>query len=220
VRRIMSIAAHPDDEMLGCGGTLALFTEKGNLVKSVILGEGMLSRKDPQTTLSSLQNDARNANRALGIHNVVFYELPDNAFDTVSLLSIVQILEKEILLFKPDIVFTHYGNDLNIDHRRTFEAVMTACRPQPGFINPDIYSFFIPSSTDWIDGVAFPPFSPNFYVDISTTIERKLSALSKYETEMKEYPHSRSIEALRVFSKYWGAVSVGSMPISSSSYGA
>jgi len=190
--------------MLGCGGILALSTDRGNLVKSVILGEGMLSRNNPPASLSSLQDDARKANLVLGVSEVTFYELPDNAFDTVSLLSITQIVEKEINSFSPDVVFTHYGNDLNIDHRRTFEAVMTACRPQPGFRNPDIYSFFISSSTDWIDGNIFHPFSPNYFIDITSTIDRKLEALSFYKTEMKEFPHSRSLEALRIFSKYWG----------------
>ncbi len=204
LKRILSIAAHPDDEMLGCGGTLALAASKGDKVRSVILGQGLLSRKHPETSLNTLQEDSRKANRILGVDSTGFYELPDNAFDTVSLLSIVQIVEQEISSYSPDIIFTHYGHDLNVDHRRTFEAVLTACRPQPGFKNPDIYSFFVSSSTDWIDGNLFLSYAPNVYVDISATIERKLEALSYYRSEMKEYPHSRSIEALRIFSKYWG----------------
>lgn len=122
LKRILSIAAHPDDEMLGCGGTLALAASKGDKVRSVILGQGLLSRKHPETSLNTLQEDSRKANRILGVDSTGFYELPDNAFDTVSLLSIVQIVEQEISSYSPDIIFTHYGHDLNVDHRRTFEV--------------------------------------------------------------------------------------------------
>lgn len=204
MKKILLVAAHPDDELLGCGGTIAKAVKMGDQIKTVILGEGMLSRKHATDSLTKLRDDSKKANHILGVDSVTFYQLPDNAFDTIPLLSIVRIVEREVEEFTPEVIFTHYGHDLNIDHRRTFEAVLTACRPQPKLRYPDIYSFFIASSTDWIDGTAFPSFAPNVYFDISDTINQKLDALACYVTKMKEFPHSRSLESLRIFSQYWG----------------
>jgi len=204
VKRILVVSAHPDDEMLGCGGTLAKEIRRGSIVEILILGQGMMARNSSESDLEKLRKDSLKANEFLGVNRVEFHDFPDNAFDTVRFLDIVRVVERKIKEFSPDIVLTHHGDDLNVDHRLTFEAVLTACRPMPDFKHPDIYTFFIPSSTDWIDGSHFKSFSPNLYVDISDTIELKLRALEFYETEMREYPHSRSVESLRIFSKYWG----------------
>lgn len=203
---MLVIAAHPDDELLGCAGTVAkLINESGYVGRSVILSRGMLSRgREFEGHIEKLKEDSKKANEVIGINEIAFYDFPDNAFDSVPLLEIVKVVEKEIFEYKPNIVFTHYGNDLNIDHRRTFEAVLTACRPQPSFFNSDIYSFFVPSSTDWIDGDILRDFSPNVFVDIEDYIDLKIKALSYYETEMRDYPHSRSLEAVKIFSMYWG----------------
>ena len=206
MKKLLIIAAHPDDEILGCGATVAKMIDQGWEAKSVILGQGMVSRgvEDEERALKQLREDARRANHELGIADVAFYDFPDNAFDRVPLLEIIKVVEKEVSNYKPDIIFTHFGGDLNIDHRRTFEAVLTATRPQPSFFNPTIYSFFIPSSTDWVDGFILKSFMPNIYFDVEGYIEKKLNALKCYTTEMRNYPHSRSIESLRIFSKYWG----------------
>lgn len=203
--KIMVVAAHPDDEILGCGGIIAKMIAEGAEVRSVILGEGALSRdEDDLSSVESLKQDARSANEVLGVKDLVFYNFPDNAFDSVRLLDIVRAVEKEIAGFAPDVIFTHYANDLNIDHRKTYEAVMTSCRPQNGKEVPEIYSFFIPSSTDWADNTGGTGFVPNVYHDISDYIDVKLRALAYYKSEMRDYPHSRSIEALKIFSQYWG----------------
>jgi len=204
MKKIMVIAAHPDDEMLGCGGTLIKHSKKGDLIKTLILGQGMLSRGEDESILNQLRADSKKANDIIGVNDLKFFDFPDNAFDSVPLLNIIKVVEKEIDDYEPDIIYTHFSNDLNIDHRRTFEAVMTACRPQPAFKNPDIYSFFIQSSTDWISSTEATQFVPNVFVDVEDEIEQKIEALKTYQTEMKEYPHSRSLESIRVFSQYWG----------------
>ena len=203
--KIVVIAAHPDDELLGCGGTLIKHSKKkGDYIKTLILGQGMLSRGEDESVLTHLRADAKKANDIIGVNELKFFEFPDNAFDSVPLLKIIKVVENEIDDYQPDIIYTHFSHDLNIDHRRTFEAVMTACRPQPGFKNPDIYSFYIQSSTDWISSTEATQFVPNVFVDVENEIERKIEALAAYQTEMREYPHSRSLESIRVFSRYWG----------------
>src|SRR6056297_1875152 len=130
MKKIMVIDAHPDDEMLGCGGTLIQYSKKGDYIKTLILGQGMLSRGEDESILKQLRADSKKANDIIGVNELKFFDFPDNAFDSVPLLKII---------------YTHFSNDLNIDHRRTFEGVMTACRTRPEIKNPDVYSFYIQS---------------------------------------------------------------------------
>ena len=208
MNKILIIAAHPDDELLGAGATVCRWIEEGAAAKSLILATGLLSR-DPKhdttsTPLEALRSDAQAANAHLGIQEIEFLDFPDNAMDRMPLLEVVKAVEKEIASYRPTIILTHFSQDLNIDHRITFQAVMTACRPQNGRDHPEIYSFFIPSSTDWIDPQTHPSFCPNLYVDVKTTIQKKIKALSHYTTEMKPYPHSRSLGAVLNHAQYWG----------------
>ncbi len=208
MNKILIIAAHPDDELLGAGATVCRWIEEGAIAKSLILSTGLLSREQPQGSddcpLESLRSDAQAANKSLGIGEIQFLGFPDNAMDRLPLLEVIKAVEKEIASFKPTIIMTHFSQDLNIDHRITFQAVMTSCRPQNGMDHPDIYSFFIPSSTDWFEPQAQPSFSPNVYVDVKTTIEKKIKALAHYTSEMKPYPHSRSLGSVINHAKYWG----------------
>jgi LmbE family N-acetylglucosaminyl deacetylase len=205
-KTILIIAAHPDDELLGCAGTVRKYIKRGYKTVSVILGEGMRSRgKITDSSLKKLKADACNANKKVGIDKVCFESLPDNQFDSVPLLKIIKIVEKYFAQYSPDIIFTHFAHDLNVDHRLTFQAVMTACRPQPGFKHPDIYSFEVPSSTDYNEIDIQNVFVPNTYIDINEEIDLKLSALALYKTEMKEYPHSRSIEGIKIMAQSRGA---------------
>jgi LmbE family N-acetylglucosaminyl deacetylase len=204
MKKIMVIAAHPDDELLGCGGTLIKHSKNGDHIKTLILGQGMLSRGEDESILIKLRADAKRANDIVGVNELKFFDFPDNAFDSIPLLNIIKTVEKEIDEYEPDIIYTHFSNDLNVDHRRTFEAVMTATRPQPGMKNPEIYSFCIQSSTDWISSNESVQFIPSVFVDVEKEIEQKLLALEAYETEMKDYPHSRSLKSVEIFSQYWG----------------
>ena len=205
MNNFLIVAAHPDDELMGCGGTTARLVKQGMTGHCLILSRGMLGRgEEYKSDIEELLDQSRKANNILGISDVNFLDFPDNQFDSVPLLSIIQEVEKEINRIKPDMIFTHYSDDLNIDHRITFQSVLTSCRPQPGFFNPDIYSFFCPSSTDWVDGLHLKSFHPNSFFNIKDTIDQKLQAVGKYELEMRPYPHSRSIESVKIFSEYWG----------------
>lgn len=204
-RKILIIAAHPDDEILGCGGTIAKLSN-ANKVFALILGEGVRSRnlEDSEEKINLLRNQSMSAQKLLGIKHSLFENLPDNSFDSLPLLEITQTVEKYVFNIVPDIIFTHHHADLNIDHRLTFQAVLTACRPQPKFHHPDIYSFEIPSSTEWQVYTANTTFMPNIFIDIMDSIDKKLDALKYFKSEMEEYPHSRSLKGVEIMAQNWG----------------
>ncbi|MDD5523580.1 MAG: PIG-L family deacetylase [Kiritimatiellae bacterium] len=198
---VLVVGAHPDDEVLGCGGTIAKHAQNGDVVTALILAEGITSRGTDEG-LSELKIAGRKANKILG-SNATFCNLPDNRMDSVDLLDIVQIVEEYIV--GVDVVYTHCAGDLNIDHRLTFEAVKTACRPLPGATIKKILSFEIPSSTEWGGG-----FIPDYFVDITQTMNIKMEALKAYSSEMRKWPHPRSIEGVLCLNKWRGAtVGVG-----------
>jgi len=206
-KTILIVAAHPDDEVLGCGGTIARLIKEGFEVYTLILGEGITSRDDMrdrkrrEEEITELKGEAKEANKILGVKEVFFYDFPDNRFDTVPFLDIVKVIEKVKNSINPEIIFTHYEMDLNIDHQITYRAVITATRPLKEETVKEIYSFEIPSSTEW----RYPlNFSPDVFFDISTTIDIKIKALEKYKTELKKYPHSRSLEGVKLIAKNWG----------------
>ena len=207
MRKVLSILAHPDDEVLGCGGTIARLSKKGNEIYVLILGEGITSRddiRDKQKRKSetlALRRQAEEANKLLGIKKIFFYDFPDNRFDTIPFLDIVKVIEKIKNQIKPEIIFTHYEKDLNIDHQITYKAVITATRPLEKENVKEIYSFEIPSSTEW----SYPlSFSPNMFYDISETIDVKIKALKEYKSELKKYPYPRSLEGVELTAKNWG----------------
>jgi LmbE family N-acetylglucosaminyl deacetylase len=207
---ILIVAAHPDDELLGAGGTIPVLARQ-NDVHIAILGEGISSRynqrqKAKRKELQKLQQCARYAAKILGAKSVMFGGLPDNRFDEVALLDIIKQIEKWVDEFKPHIIYTHHAGDLNIDHMITFRAVLTATRPLRGCPVKEIYAFEIPSSTEWAFTQFEPPFTPNVFVDISTTIETKIQAMQAYESERREFPHPRSPEAIRTIAQRWGIV--------------
>tara|TARA_B100001057_G_scaffold489036_1_gene574531 strand:- start:4075 stop:4764 length:690 start_codon:yes stop_codon:yes gene_type:complete len=200
-KRILVVASHPDDEILGCGGTIAKLSRSGNIVKTIILTKGISSRFDSNKNeiiklQDKLNKSSKAANRVIGVKNLKFFDLPDNQFDNKSLLSLTKVIEKEIKNFKPNIIFTHFINDLNIDHQYTSRAVLTAARPQTKNSVDEILFFEINSSTDYQINSNGLQFMPNYFVDISKTVKLKKKALEIYKSEMKKYPHSRSVKAI------------------------
>jgi LmbE family N-acetylglucosaminyl deacetylase len=201
---VLVVAAHPDDELLGLGGTLIKRTQAGDEVFCLILGEGILSRKgSKRRDVQLLKQDSRNSGKILGFKKMFFSNFPDNKFDSVNLLMIVKEIEKYIENIDPDIIYTHYENDLNIDHRLTFTAVMTACRPCNKNGPNEIYTFETPSSTEW-QSKQIAQFSPNVYIDIENFIDKKIEALKKYKSEIKNYPHPRSVQGIKILAAYRG----------------
>lgn len=208
--KILVIAAHPDDEVLGCGGTIAKLAKQGNDVHVLILGEGVTSRDDKRNRagrvedIQQLKRQAEKAHRLLGIKKTFLYDFPDNRFDTVSLLDIVKTIEKVKKGTMPEIVFTHHRGDLNIDHQITFKAVLTAFRPVKGERVRGIYSFEVPSSTEWNAPSLSDYFMPNYFSDISKTLAQKIRAVKEYKSEIRAFPHPRSVESVQVYAKRWG----------------
>ena len=177
----------------------------------MILGEGVTSRDISNDKkigeLSKLKNEMFAANKILGTKEVFTEDLPDNKFDTVPLLDIIKIIEAYIRKINPEVVYTHHRGDLNIDHRITFDAVLTACRPVEGNPVKRILSFEVPSSTEWNIQNASTNFISNTYEDISETINQKTEAMSAYQNEIRLSPHPRSIEKIRSLAETRGAAS-------------
>ena len=206
-KRILIVASHPDDEILGCGATVVKLIKSGYEAHVLILGEGITSRDEKrmpdqrQAELTDLKQHVHKANKMIGAKDVILKDLPDNRFDSLPLLDVVKIVEKVKNDKKPDIIFTHYQNDLNIDHQITYRAVITAARPVWGETVKEIYSFEVASSTEWNYPLMF---SPDVFFDVSETLDIKLKALKEYKVEMKDARHPRSIEGVELQAKLWG----------------
>lgn len=196
--KVLVVAAHPDDEVLGCGGTIAKMAAQGSEVVILILGEGGMSRSDATgDEVSRLQADAQKSASLLGAHSVRFASLPDNQFDSISMLEVVKEVEAVIEDVKPEIVFTQHGGDLNVDHQITFQAVMTATRPMQGECVRALYAYEVASSTEWAFQKFEPAFRPSLFIDVTDFMDQKLEAMSAYELESRAAPHPRSPEVLR-----------------------
>ena len=184
----------------------------GDSVHILILAEGAMSRDDGRDTLKrraeldKLRLSAVNAAKAIGAQSPKLAGLPDNRMDSCDLLDVVKIVEQTIENLSPDIIYTHHMGDLNIDHRITCQAVMTAARPIPGSSLRRILFFEVPSSTGWAVPDAANAFIPNCFIDIADFLPRKLDALSHYAGEMRKWPHARSIEAVCALAKWRGAI--------------
>jgi len=210
--RVLIVAAHPDDEVLGCGGAIARHIDSGDIVKILIIADGVSSRnytdvKEKKHAEKYRYIAANNAAMILGSLPPKFLSLPDNKLDSIPLLNIVKEIETIINEFLPTIIYTHHGGDLNIDHAITYRAVMTAARPLPGSNILEIYGFEIPSSTEWGNFTHDLPFHPVHYIEISEQLQRKQQALACYDEELRMFPHPRSLKAIEVLSQFRGVQS-------------
>ena len=208
---VLVIAAHPDDEVLGCGGSIAKWSKDGHEVHLLIMAEGVTSRdkhrnrESKKQELSNLAQSVKRAADILGVKSVELLDYPDNRMDSVDLLDVVKTIEDYIEKLKPDVVVTHHAGDINIDHQIIHQAVITACRPQPEHRVKRILSFEVQSSTEWQSPTVGSFFAPNWFENISGTLELKIKALEAYKSEMHEWPHARSIKAVEHLANWRGS---------------
>lgn len=211
INSVAVIAAHPDDEVLGCGGTLARMANEGRAVHILLLADGETSRPPGMdeslgsAKLAARQTAAEKACKVLGASSLETLALPDNRLDSLVLLDVVKQVEKFIQRHNPSTVFTHHAGDVNIDHQVVHLAVVTACRPLPGNSVKELLFFEVPSSTEWRPASSAEPFIPNWFVDISTTLAKKLQALEVYDSELRAFPHPRSLKAVNALATWRGA---------------
>lgn len=210
-RKVLVVAAHPDDEVLGCGATIIKYVKRGFEVHVVILAEGITSRdlqRDPvkrNEDLIALTTMAEKANELMGVSGLTFHSFPDNRMDSIVLLDIVKPVEEIIRQLKPEIVLTHYGGDLNIDHQMVNQVVVTASRPVPGCSVKTLLFFEVLSSTEWNMSGLNMSFIPNWFEDVSEYLNLKLEALKAYHGELRAWPHPRSVEAAEYLMRYRGS---------------
>jgi LmbE family N-acetylglucosaminyl deacetylase len=210
-QNVLIVAAHPDDEVLGCGGTIARHADTGDVVHVLIVAEGATSRQgqrdrdEAAKELSRLAQAAQTAGTILGAVDVELLDLPDNRLDSLDRLDLIKRIEERIAWYQPQVVYVHHAGDVNIDHRRLHEAVITACRPTPGQPVRRLLSFEVASSTEWQPPGSAPVFHPNWFVDITAQWSRKRQALEAYADEMRPWPHARSIAALEHLARWRGA---------------
>lgn len=209
-KNVLVVAAHPDDEILGVGGTILRHTGAGDCVRIMIMAEGLTSRAEHRdvaafrSKLDALHARVSAASECMGVADVTLCKFPDNRMDSIDRLDVIKPIERMIDAFRPEIIYTHHAGDVNIDHTVTHDAVITAARSLPGESVREIYFFETLSSTEWQMQTADRAFLPTLYVDITEVFERKMEALRLYESEMRAYPHPRSYRAVRSLAEYRG----------------
>lgn len=201
MKRVLVIAAHPDDEVLGMGGTIAKLVKKGATVDVLIVTDGSSSQYRDSGHLAEIieakKKETRNCANILGVRDIYYGELPDMKLDTTPHIRINQVIEEVINKVQPDAVFTHFWGDVNCDHQNVFKSTLVAVRPVMGQVVRELYCYRVPSSTEWTPNKAETMFMPNCFVDIEQFAEQKYKAFACYSTELREYPHPRSVQYLR-----------------------
>lgn len=209
--KVLVVCAHPGDEILGCGGTMIHHVRCRDQVRVLVLGDGWTSRvrtiekARDVIDLDVLERQGKSALACLGVDQVDYLRLPDNRFDTLPLLELVKEIERVKRSFAPDIVYTNSPYDLSVDQQKTSRAVITAFRPQPGDNMTALYSFEVPSSTEWNIAEGVGNFAPNHFVDISTVLGEKIEAYKKLSLEVRPWPHPRSPDAIGYYAHSRGA---------------
>ncbi|CAH0310197.1 N-acetyl-alpha-D-glucosaminyl L-malate deacetylase 1 [Peribacillus sp. Bi96] len=195
---VLVIAAHPDDEILGSGGTIKKLINHGYKVITVIAAKG---RKEEEQHIQPLMQQA---NKHLGVDEVLFLEFPNLLLETIPLHEIAKAIEALLDKHKPSIIFTHHYGDTNKDHQILFQAVITAARPLPGKQPIEILCFETVSSSEWSQHTNDKEFKPNYFVDITDTIDDKLQSLHHYDIEMRPFPHPRSYDGVKYLARVRG----------------
>jgi len=203
--KVLVVSAHPDDEILGVGGTVGVHVRRGHEVRVAVMCEGDSARQRPDR-LSEVKEQSRRAADIIGVTDIIHCGLPDQRLDTLPLWEVTREVEAIVRSFEPAIVYTHFGGDINRDHRVLAEAVLVATRPYAAPSVEEVLMFETPSSTEWGSPELLPAFHPCAFVDITRTLEKKVEAFLCYAAEVCDYPHPRSAEALRQRARHWGSL--------------
>lgn len=204
-KNVLVIVAHADDETLGCGGTIQKLKKLGYQVYVMIFTDGVSSRKKKLSKeIQNRSNQIKKVSKLLNFKIFKHYNLPDNELDKISNLGLVKKIEAAIIKINPEIILTHSNKDLNIDHQKISNATITACRPLPKSKIKQLLFFEILSSTEWNFNSNRINFNPNRFYDITDFIEKKLEAIKIYKSEIRQYPHPRSLEGIKTLSKFRG----------------
>jgi N-acetylglucosamine malate deacetylase 1 len=203
MNKVAIIAPHMDDEVLGCGGTIAKHIDKGDEVFVIIIAKRAYDHKFDEELINQEKKSAVAAQKILGYQRLFFLDLRDEQLDH-KLIDIVVPLEESLKKIKPDIVYTCNQNDINQDHQAVYKASMIACRPQGSFFIKKLYSYEVPSATDQIPAITSAPFIKSKYVNIEEYIKKKIEAMQAYENESREYPHPRSPDGICIYAKKRG----------------
>ena len=202
---ILVAVAHPDDEVLGAGGTIARLARSGSTVHVLYLTDGTSARGSDHAAARRRETAARRAAEILGAEPPQFLRFPDNRLDSVPLLEVIHAVESVVREVAPSTIYTHHAGDLNVDHSICLRAVLTACRALPGSLVKRIYAIEIPSSTEWAPPGANSAFVPSRFIDITESLPTKLAALEAYAEEMRPFPHPRSAAAVEALARFRGA---------------
>lgn len=196
-KQVLVLAAHPDDETLGCGATIAKLAKEGSNISLITFTNGVGARGDGQSNRNTKLELVCNV---LGINRYAFADFPDNSMDSVPLLDICKFIEKNVQT-NPDIIFTHNADCLNIDHQIVTRAALTVFRPQDG-TSQKFLTYYVPSASEWNP---LSSFRANYYYDVKDYYKIKMKALESYKNEMRPYPHPRSFENVENLMKVWGS---------------
>lgn len=199
--KVLVVAAHPDDEVYGMGGTIAKLASQGHEIHTLIVTDGCTAqyadRPDLPDIIMKKHAEALEANRLLGVREVHFGAFPDMKLDTVPHVQVNRLIEETVDAVQPDAVYTHFGGDVNLDHQMVYRSTLVAVRPVPGQTVRELYCYRVPSSTEWSPQLSYTSFLPNTMTDISGFEDTKEQALLVYQTETRSYPHPRSPRYVR-----------------------
>ena len=208
MKRVLVIAAHPDDEVLGCGGAVAKMSNLGVECHLLIVTDGSSAQYRDSDHLHEIieakKKETKGCADILGFKSIHYGKLPDMKLDSTPHIRINQVIENVIDEVQPDTVFTHFWGDVNRDHQEVYKSTLVAVRPVMGQVVKELYCYRVPSSTEWTPNKADTMFMPNYFVDIENFAEQKYKAFACYSTELREYPHPRSVQYLREADKTAG----------------